>query len=193
MTKNIIQRGRVSLIGLDLDDVPITQVTGYDQPDDAAVIWPYGMHGNLPINSTTVTFLLNGQSENRAVIGYRPDLRQKGLKEGEVIFGNFLKGSTTFYDDEGNIVVNCEKDEKVTIKGASVINIEGDADINVGGNTTLTTPLATIDGDVVITGDLTVQKDTTLGANVTSNGKDISDTSTHSGVTPGVGVSGPVV
>lgn len=175
MTKNNIQQGWVSLVGNDDKIMPATQVEGYGEADDVTVLWPYGMHGNLPTDSYTVTFLINGQSENRAAIGFRPDLRQKGLKAGEVIFGNFFRKSTTLYDDEGNIVVNCENDEKVTIKGASVINITGDADITVGGNTTLTTPLMTVDGDFTVTGD------TTLGANVTSNGKDISDTHTHNG------------
>lgn len=180
MSKDI-QRGRVSLVGDDSGDVPITQVQSYAQADDAAVIWPYGMHGNLPINSTTVTFLINGQSENRAIIGYRPDLRQKGLKEGEMIFGNFVTKSTTFYDDEGNIVVNCENDEKVTIKGASEINIANDANITVGGTATLTAPESVVDGNLTVTGNFEAQGSTTLSSTVTSGGKDISDTHTHVG------------
>lgn len=194
MTNKNIQQGSVSLAGDDSGLMPVTQVQGYGQPYDAAVIWPYGMHGNLPVNSYTITFSINGQSENRAVIGFRPDLRQKNLKEGEVIFGNFTTKSTTFYDKDGNIVVNCENDEKVTIKGASVVNIAGDADITVGGNgsltisgtadidvtgnTTLTTPLATVDGDLNVTGNLTAAgsikdttKDVTLGTHThPSNG-----------------------
>jgi len=181
--KNLIQLGQVSLPGDDSGPMPVTQVQSYGQASDVLVIWPYGMHGNIPVDSYTISWSINGQQENRAVIGFKPDIRQKNLKPGEVIFGNFLRKSTTFYDDDGNIIVNCENDEKVTIKGASVINITGDATITVGGktditvtgNTKITTPLLTVDGDLTVTGD------TTLSATVTSNGKDISDTHTHVG------------
>jgi len=187
--KNLIQLGQVSLPGNDSGPMPVTQVQSYGQASDVLVVWPYGMHGNLPVDSYTISWSINGQQENRAVIGFKPDIRQKNLKEGEVIFGNFVRKSTTFYDDDGNIIVNCENDEKVTIKGASIVNITGNASLTIGGaatidvtgNTTLTTPLATVDGDLTVTGNLTVETDTILGANVTSNGKDISDTHTHVG------------
>ena len=49
-----------------------------------------------------------------------------------------------------------------------------------------------IHGDVVMKGNLTVAGDTALGATVTSNGKDISDTHTHTGsLTAPVGLQSP--
>ena len=198
MGKNLIQLGQVSLSGDDSGPMPVTQVQSYGQASDVLVVWPYGMHGNLPVDSYTISWSINGQQENRAIVGFKPDIRQKNLKPGEVIFGNFVRKSTIFFDDDGNIIVNCEKDIKVTVKGASIVNITGDAALIIGGaatidvtgNTTLTTPLATVDGDLTVTGDLTVQTNTILGANVTSNGKDISDTHKHSGVTAGAANTG---
>lgn len=46
---------------------------------------------------------------------------------------------------------------------------------------------------VTVKGNLTVEGDTALGANVTSNSINIGSTHTHSGVTTGGGVSGPPV
>lgn len=182
-----IQIAHVTLSGKDDGPFPACQVSVYGVAADAVVLWPYGMHGGLPVDSYAISFPINGQQENRMVMGYRPDLRMKDKKPGEMQFGNFLRGSTIFYDDDGNIVVNCENDETVTIKGAAVVNITGDADITVGGETTLTTSKLTVDGDLTVTGD------TALGSTVTSGAKNISDTHTHGGVTTGPGTSGPPV
>lgn len=190
--QNNIQMASVSLPGKDEGVFPACQVTAYGQASDVIVLWPYGMHGSLPEASYTVSFTLNGQQENRAVIGYRPDLRPKGKLPGEIEFGNFVRQSTTFYNDAGDIVVNCEHDEIVTIKGASTINIEGDASVTVGGSatidvtgeTTLTTPKLTVDGNVDITGTLDVGGASTL-AGVTSNGTNVGSTHAHSGVQSG--------
>ncbi len=185
--KSDIQIAAVTLPGKDDGPYPACQVTAYGVAADAVVLWPYGMHGGPPVNSYAISFAVNGQQENRMVMVYRPDLRPKDKKPGEVEFGNFVHGSTIFFDDDKNIVVNCENDQIVTIKGAAVVNITGDADITVGGEVNLTTPKLKVIGDLEVTGD------TTLGATVTSNGKDISDTHTHSGVTTGAGISGPPV
>lgn len=186
-SKDNIQLAAVTLSGKDDGPFPSCQVTAYDVAADVIVLWPYGMHGGPPVNSYAISFAFNGEQENRAVMVYRPDLRPKNKKPGEVEFGNFVHGSTIFFDDDKNIVVNCENDQIVTIKGASIINVTGDADITVGGEVNLTTSKLTVDGDLEVTGD------TTLGATVTSNGKDISDTHIHSGVTTGPGTSGPPV
>lgn len=191
--KNDIKLAAVSLPGKDDKFYPDTQITFNGSTADAVSIYAYGTHANAPVDSHFLLFSLNGQAENKAGIAFNPELRQKNLKPGEVVHGNFVTGSTVFYDEDGNIVVNCEKDEIVTIKGASTVNITGNAAITIGGeatidvtgNTTLTTPLATVDGNLTVTGDLTVTRDTILSATVTSNGKDISNTHKHSGVTAG--------
>ncbi len=196
--KNDIKLAAISLPGKDDKEFPDSQITFFGTTADCVPVYPYGMHANAPVDSYMILFSLNGQAENKAGIAFNPDLRKKNLKSGEVVHGNFVTGSTVFYDEDGNIIVNCEEDEIVTIKGASTVNIAGNAAITVGGeatidvigNTTLTTPLATIDGDLTVTGDVEVQGETALGAIVTSNGKNISDDHKHSGVTTGVGNTG---
>lgn len=180
---NSIQSAAVSSPGKDDESFPICQITTYGIASRAVPIYPYGMHAVAPKGSYFLSFAVNGQQENKVGIPYNPALRQKELEEGEAIFGNQVTKSSTFYDEDGNIVINCEKDQKVTIKGDAIVSIEGNStvtiggtsDITVTGQTTLTTTKLTIDGDLTVTGD------TTLSSTVTSNGKDISNTHTHVG------------
>lgn len=189
----MIKLASVSLPGKDDKFYPDAQIIFNGTTADCVPIYPYGMHANAPVDSHFILFTLNGQAENKAGIPFNPQLRRKNLKPGEMYVGNDVTGSQVFFDEDGNIIVNCENDETVTIKGASTVNITGDAAITIGGeatidvsgNTTLTTPLATVDGDLTVTGKLIVEGDTELGATVTSNSKDISDTHKHSGVTAG--------
>ena len=123
----------VSLPGDDDGVFPACQISTYGQAADAIVIWPYGIHGSLPEKSYAISFSINGQQENKAIIGYRPDLRPKNKKPGEMEFGNFVTGSTIFFSENGDIIVNCKGDEIVTINGACTVNIGGDAKIDIGG------------------------------------------------------------
>lgn len=171
MGKKIIQSARVSLSGSDDKTFPVAQIQAYGQAADALVIWPYGMHGSLPVDSYAISFSINGQQEFRGIIGYKPDLRKKNLKSGEVIFGNFMVGSTVFFDEDGNITIECENDK--------IINIKGDANITVEGTVTITAPTVIIDGNLQVNGE------TSLGEVVTSDGTNISNTHKHSGVSTG--------
>lgn len=85
-------------------------------------------------------------------------------------------GEVALYDDLGNVVAL--RRDKVEV--AAVQHLEA------------TAPTAAIQADVTITGSLTVNGSTTLNGAVTNNGKNIGDTHTHSGVTPGSGTSGGV-
>lgn len=176
MDKYTIQSAQVSLPGKDDKSFPLTQVQAYGQASDVLILNPYGMHSNPPQDAYAITFSINDQQENRAAICYKPDIRQKELKPGEVYFGNDITGSKIFFDEDGNINVICENDENVIIKGACNITVEG--------NVTITAPLTKIVGDLEVTGD------TALGAVVTSDGTNISDDHKHSGVTTGVGNTG---
>lgn len=179
MDKYIIQSGQVSLPGKDNKPFPLTQIQAYGQAADVVVLNPYGMHSNPPADSYAITFAINGQNENRAALCYKPDIRQKDLKPGETVFGNDVTGSRVFFDEDGNIIVNCENDENVTIKGACNITVDGDV--------TIVAPLVKVDGNFEVTGD------TALGAVVTSSGTNISNDHKHSGVTTGAGITGDPV
>lgn len=81
------------------------------------------------------------------------------------------KGEVALYDDLGN-VIHLMRD-KLRVNAVTLLEA--------------TAPTTNISGDVNIIGN------TTFTGTVTANGKDIGDTSRHSGVTPGSGTSGEVV
>lgn len=65
--------------------------------------------------------------------------------------------------------------------------------LQASGDILIDAPNVRFTGNVDIDGDLTVTGATALSDTVTSNGKDISDTHTHSGVQSGGSNTGPVV
>lgn len=155
--RNLITRAFVSLPGDDSGEFPITQVSYNGKTVDAEVIYPYGISGNLPEGSLLLKFNVHANEENRAVIGYRHDLRPKNLKPGEFQTGNFLAGSTIKFDEDGNIIEVAQGDKSITF----------DSELNITG------------GTVKITADVEIVGDTTFTGTVTANGKVIDDTHTH--------------
>lgn len=171
---NMIKRAVVSNPGKDDGEFPITQVTYLGKVSDIEAIFPYGMAANLPKDSLVLMFNILGQEENKAGIGYRHDLRPKNLKEGEVVFGNFLAGTQFLFDADGNII------------GTGDIQHTGDMELT--GNLDMTGD-ATITGDVDIIGDLDITGNVTISGTLTVAGKDFT-THTHP-ITSGSSAPGP--
>ena len=120
---------------------------------DALMVFPYGIHANVPENAFGIMFTIQGNQDNRGVIAWVPKGRPK-LEGGEVAFYHPPTDAFIIWRTNGDL------DIETGSEGTGEINIKA----------TLTT----------INGDLTVTGDTTLGAVVTSNGTDISNTHTHS-------------
>lgn len=90
----------------------------------------------------------------------------KGLQPGN---GEVPAGKSRYYkrcngtsekiDKDGNRIVEVAKDETVTISGNGTLNVTGEVTINVTGNVTVTTPSATIDGDLHVTGSIVADGD----------------------------------
>lgn len=175
--RNLIQRAVVTNPGDDSGEFPITQVGYNEKVVDAEVLNPYGLSTNLPIDSICIKLSINGQEENRTVIGYRHDLRPKDLKPGEVVIGNFLVGSTVKFDEDGNITEIAQGDKSVTF----------DSELNITGGT------VKITADVEITGDVTITGNVETTGTLENNGVDIGSTHVHSGVTTGASNTGAPV
>ena len=153
----------------------VQQITYQGKVADSAVVFPYGIHANLPVDSLGLMFPIGDTSEDRAVIGYNPKVRPT-LLEGEVSFYHPPTGSFITWKESGDL------DILVGEGGGGNVTINcTDATVTASGSVTIDTPTTTLTGDAEIDGNLTVTGDTALGATVTSNGKDISDTHTHIG------------
>lgn len=107
---------------------------------------------------------------------------------------------------------NAGKDRRITFKDGTVVEFDRDGSVltitvNSAGNVlvkigatelrmqngqaTLKATAITLDGNVTVTGSTTVQGSTSVQG-ITSRGKNISDTHTHTGVTPGPSATGQV-
>lgn len=160
---NLIKRTIVSRKTADTGQVPVSQVKWNGKTANIEVIWPYGLAGNLPVDSIVLTFNVMGQEENKAGIGNTPKTRFKNLEAGEVAVGNPVTGSVVKFLENGDIEVTCKNDQNVTITGDSNVTVGGDVnltitgDVNVTatGNVNVTSPLTTITGALAVTGDIT--------------------------------------
>lgn len=164
--RNLINFCRFSRTESDNQQFPAQQIEYLGKVADAFVILPYGMHANIPPEFLGILMKMSGQEQNRVVLPLSPKQRPKNLAPGDLVFYSPITG------------------EKIVFAAAGGVTISAPNGITIVGDTTF-------QNNVTINGNLTVTGSTILGA-VTSNGKDISDAHTHSGVTPGVGTSGPV-
>lgn len=215
--RNLTRRAVVTLPGDDNLDVPIQQITYLSKAADVEIITPYGLHANLPANNEVFMTIWSvaGQEDVRVGMGYTPKLRPKETPPGEVVFYHPLTQSRVQFKNNGDIeidstgdngstIITIKKDLSITVLGDTTINTTGDTTITTGGDATIdVTGTATVDcpttnwtgdinltGNLDITGNLDVSAATTLSSTVTSNGKDISDTHTHTG--SATAPSGPV-
>lgn len=170
--RNLIKRGVVTKKTPDSGQFSVAQVkwlTG--KTGNVEVIHPYGLSSYAPVGSLALMFNIMGHEENRASIINDPKRRFKDLKEGEVAIGNFLTRSYVKFKENGDIEVVGTNNRTVTITGDDTITVSGDSAINVTGNmsatiggtltadvtgnTDITTPIATVNGALRVTGEIT--------------------------------------
>lgn len=190
--RNIVKRARLSLVGD--DDLPFAQSQAEfsGTTADYQALWPYGIHANAPVDSHLVLFQNEGKADDIFGFATAPALRQKNLRSGEVVIGNFVKGCKLFFNEDGDLIVTVPGDHEVTVSGNVTINVSGTADITVDGDVTMTAPNTEINSNVTINGTLDVTGEANFTTDIFSNGKNIGDTHTHGGVQTGSGTSGPV-
>ena len=85
MFRNLIRWARVTKAGSDDKQYATQQVEYLGKVAESQMVFPYGIHANLPPHSLALMFAVQGNPENRAAIGWTPTKRPK-LVEGEVAF-----------------------------------------------------------------------------------------------------------
>jgi len=150
--KKLIRLARISNGGADDKQQPLQQIDYLGKVGNSVIFFPYGMHGNIPIDTLILMLTPNGDSASRVGIAVAPENRPKMAVNEFCLYHP---------------------------KTESIIHFKNDGSIDV------TAPEMVLNGNVTINGDLDVTGATALGDTVTSNGKDISDTHVHSGVTSG--------
>lgn len=170
---------------------PIQQVTYLGRVADQFVLFPYGMHANLPVEQLGLLI----DSKGRVFMGTSA-VGRIVVEEGEVVFYHPQTKSKTHYRANGDIDIDTEspdvdpalhgnvninaKNVNITTSEKVDINATGDVDVNTSGaanvsstgNTTITAPT------VAVVGDLTVSGTVVSAGEVTGNGVALS-THTH--------------
>lgn len=176
--------------GSDTDQFPVQQVGYLEKVGDALMWFPFGYHANIPAETLAIMLSMQGNREARVALPGSP-IGRPAIAAGEVVIFHPATQSRIHFKANGDIEVTTDTKIKVTAPLAELIG-----DLTVSGD-------VTVDGDVNVITDLNVSGDadvtgsTALGATVTSNGKDISDTHTHVGSptapTGGVSPTGVVI
>lgn len=159
---NIVKRAFVSRSMTDDKDTGLVQVSYLGKAGIAEVVSPYGISTRLPEGTQVILFAVQGQENNRAVIGYSQQDRFKDLEEGEVVtgipsVGNFIKfhadGSITI-QPRGNLIIEAPNGMAINIEGDVKLTATGDIDM-VGSAVNLGSggqPIARLGDSVLVDG-----------------------------------------
>lgn len=150
MLRNMLRWMRITKSSADNKQFPAHQMEYLGKVADGANLNPYGVHTNIPADVLVLGASVQGNPDNRVALGVLPKSRPK-LEEGEVAFYHPKTGAFIIWREGGNL-------EIVT------------------------------DGNIDITAETITVNATTINANadvnfvgaLTSNGKNISDTHSHS-------------
>lgn len=106
-----------------------TQVSGGDLIRNSTAIYPYGSAGNAPSNSLTLLLNIDGNTEKTVNLELS-EFKDRALKEGEYLIGNFVKNSIILFDSKGNITITSKLDFNAT--AANSIRLKAlNASINI--------------------------------------------------------------
>jgi phage gp45-like len=160
---------------------------------DGGMLFPYGMHGNVPADFLALIGAVQGNPDNRVVIGVMPKDRPT-LKAGEVAFYHPPTRALIKWDENGNLSITTGNEGTgnvdVTCKNATVTASESvnvtcadatltatttvdvtcaDATVTATATATVTAPAIALTGNVTVTGNLAVTG-TMLNAGVNVGG-----------------------
>lgn len=174
--QNLIQFGKIVSINNQFGVLRASVAILSDEvPEDVILVSSYGQNGNPPIAGATCLIFSPFGQETKFGIAFNANITPV-IKTGEAIIYN-NKGSTVYL-----------KGGSIEIKsGSTIINLKKD------NNVEITAPQVTINGNLSVSGTLGVAGDSTLSGIGTNIAGKVFLTHTHSGVTIGPDISGPVV
>lgn len=161
MLRNLLRWARITKAGTDDQQFATQQMEYLGKVSDGLIVFPYGIHGNVPADALALMFAVQGNADNRAAIAWTPKDRPK-LKEGEVAFYHPPTDALIKWDEDGNLIITTGEN------GAGNVTLNcKDATVNATGSVAITTPTLTLNGNFVVNGTMT------------NNGKDVGATHGH--------------
>lgn len=175
--KRIIRFGVITGKGTNGNEFWIQQMSYLGKFSDCLIVFPYGMHANLPADNTVMNLFwaVEGNPENKAGIGWTPKLRPD-LEPGEVAHYHPYSNSLVIFRNNGDIDIDTVKDgdsnniniltqdcnltvqgnldsvvmgdAMIDVNGQLDLTVGGDADINAGGDVNVNASNVNVDASV---------------------------------------------
>lgn len=115
--KNLIRLARISRAGDGGGQLPVQQVEYLGKLAESVIVFPFGMHANVDIDSLALMFSIQGNPESRAAIAMSPD--RPTLEAGEIAIYHPKTGSIVKMKANGDIDMVAPN---VNITGNLVVN-----------------------------------------------------------------------
>ena len=113
MIRNLLRWARITKAGDDDKAFATQQMEYLGKVAEGLIVFPYGLHGNVPPDSLALMFAVQGNPDNRAAIAWKPKDRPT-LKAGEVAFYHPLLP---------NLIIKLKEDGKMLIQSDVKIDI----------------------------------------------------------------------
>ena len=153
--------------GGDLQFIQATYLEG-ETKNDVRKMHHFGFSSHAPVGSECIAVSVAGNREASVVIATENrEFRFKALKDGEV----------AVYSKDGDFI-HFKQDNEIEIKTKTlIVNADDEvtvntkkANVNASTEANITSPTTTIDGDLVVTGEVTAEKSVTVTEDVTATG-----------------------
>lgn len=129
--KKLIRWARITKSSLDDQQFAKQQVEYLGKVAQTFMVFPYGIHANVPADALALMFSVGGDPENRAAIAWTPKDRPK-LADGEVAFYHPPTGAFIIWRDNGDLDIETGDGgtKDVNVKAANV-NITAAENVNI--------------------------------------------------------------
>ena len=125
---SILRWARITKASDDDGQFALQQLEYLGKTANCLIVFPYGIHGNVPADALALMMSMQGNADNRAAFAWTPKIRPK-LKDGEVSFYHPPTGGTVIWKENGNLAIKTSAD--VTIE---CDNLTVTGDLNVTGS-----------------------------------------------------------
>jgi len=188
--KNLIRWARITKAGSDTEQFATQQMEYLGKVADGLIVFPYGLHGNVPADALALMLAVQGNPDNRAAIAWTPKNRPT-LANGEAAFYHPPTGAFIIWRKTGDLDIetggNGTANVNIKCKDA---NITASGDVNVTSATSTVTATDSIDliaSTIIeftspltkVNGAFEVTAAATFGGAMTNSGVNVGSTHTH--------------
>jgi len=188
MLSKLLRWARITKSGDDSGQFPVQQMEYLGKVADGAVVFPYGVHGNIPADVLVLMASVQDSPDNRASLGVLAKKRPT-LKDGEVAFYHPPTDAFIIWRESGDLDIETGNGggANINIKAANV-NVNAD-DVSINTQTvnvtaatsaTITAPISTVNGPLTVTGPVIASAGLAITGAITANGVNIGENHRHS-------------